>query len=82
MLPMQLAKMKQQVEELFTKVLVHILKQKSWACPALVAPKKDSSLWECVWTIMPSIKITIKYYFPIPPLEDMIDAIGLRCIKM
>ena len=71
MIPKETKEIQRQVEELMTKGLV----QESlspYVIPALLVPKKDDSQHMCVDSKVIN-KIVIKYRYPIPKLEDMLD---------
>jgi hypothetical protein len=74
MSPTQHVYLNRQVTKLIKRGLVRE-SMCSCAVPTLLTPKKDNTWRMCTYSREIN-KITIKYWFPIPHLEDMMDVLA------
>ena len=80
MSPTQHAELSRQVTEPIKKCVVRE-SMSPYALPALLTPKKDGE-WRMCTDSRAINRINIKYWFPIPYLDDMMDVlVGAQCFS-
>jgi hypothetical protein len=73
--PNELAELKKQLQDLWTKGLIRLSSSK-WGCPALfVKKKKDNSLQMCM-DYWPLNAVTIKNKYPLPRIDILFDQLS------
>jgi hypothetical protein len=74
MAPLELAEVKQQIEELMQKQFIR-LSASAWGAPVLLVKKKDGKLRLCV-DYRELNKLTVKNKYPPPQINDLFDQLG------
>jgi hypothetical protein len=72
--PNELAKLKKQLQDLWTKGLI-CPSSSEWGCPTLFVKKKDNSLQMCV-DYRPLNAVTIKNKYPLPRIDILFDQLS------
>ncbi|XP_050908554.1 uncharacterized protein LOC127122224 [Lathyrus oleraceus] len=78
MAPLELRKLKNQLEELLTK---HFIQPSvsPWGAPVLLVKKKDGSTRLCIDYLQLN-KVTIKNKYPLPRIDDLLDRLKGACV--